>query len=153
MAYSPYYTNGWQNGEEGGTPITAAAMNHMEGGVEDNAEAIDTLNSNVANLQNNRMYTPILSSNVSVSANGGTATVNNAGTYGFYELCYYSISGLRQTVCAPLVQTNIPVLVNTSTGAIGVMAVTRDNGVFTFTNNSSAAVTITNISGITNVSV
>lgn len=35
MAYTPYYSGGWQSGEEGGTPITPAALNHMEAGIED----------------------------------------------------------------------------------------------------------------------
>ena len=35
MAYTPYYNDGWQSGEEGGTPITPDALNHMEAGIED----------------------------------------------------------------------------------------------------------------------
>lgn len=35
MAYTPYYSGGWQSGEEGGTPITPDALNHMEEGIED----------------------------------------------------------------------------------------------------------------------
>lgn len=34
MAYTPYYPGGWQSGEEGDTPITPAALNHMEDGIE-----------------------------------------------------------------------------------------------------------------------
>lgn len=33
MAYTPYYSGGWQSGEEGDTPITPAALNHMETGI------------------------------------------------------------------------------------------------------------------------
>ena len=33
MAYTPYYSGGWQNNEEGGTPINAAALNNMESGI------------------------------------------------------------------------------------------------------------------------
>lgn len=33
MAYSKYYSNGWQSGEAGGTPITPEALNHMEEGI------------------------------------------------------------------------------------------------------------------------
>ena len=33
MAYSPYYSGGWQSGEAGGTPITPAALNNMEAGI------------------------------------------------------------------------------------------------------------------------
>src|SRR5690606_30599717 len=31
MAYQPYYPGGWQPGPGGQTPITADALNHMEG--------------------------------------------------------------------------------------------------------------------------
>jgi hypothetical protein len=31
--YNPYYENGWQSGETGKTPITAAALNNMEEGI------------------------------------------------------------------------------------------------------------------------
>ena len=34
MAYTRYYSGGWQSGQEGGTPITPAALNHMEAGIE-----------------------------------------------------------------------------------------------------------------------
>lgn len=33
MAYTPYYSGGWQSGEQGGTPITPAALNNMEDGI------------------------------------------------------------------------------------------------------------------------
>ena len=33
MAYESYYPSGWQPGENGGTPITPAALNHMEKGI------------------------------------------------------------------------------------------------------------------------
>lgn len=33
MAYDRYYTGGWQDGESGNTPITAAALNHIEDGL------------------------------------------------------------------------------------------------------------------------
>lgn len=33
MAYTPYYSGGWQSGEEGDTPVTPAALNHMEDGI------------------------------------------------------------------------------------------------------------------------
>lgn len=33
MAYSKYYQNGWADNESGGTPITAASLNHMEDGI------------------------------------------------------------------------------------------------------------------------
>ena len=33
MAYTRYYPNGWNNGAAGGTPITPAALNHIEDGI------------------------------------------------------------------------------------------------------------------------
>lgn len=33
MAYTPYYSGGWQSGEEGNTPITPAALNNIEDGI------------------------------------------------------------------------------------------------------------------------
>ena len=32
-SYNPYYSGGWQSGEEGGTPITPDALNHMDDGI------------------------------------------------------------------------------------------------------------------------
>ena len=32
--YESYYENGWQNGEDGNTPLTAEALNHMEEGLK-----------------------------------------------------------------------------------------------------------------------
>ena len=34
MSYEKYYPNGWQSGENGGTPITPEALNHMEDGLK-----------------------------------------------------------------------------------------------------------------------
>ena len=33
MAYSKYYSGGWKSGEVGATPITPAALNHIEEGI------------------------------------------------------------------------------------------------------------------------
>ena len=33
MAWAPYYSEGWQSGEAGGTPITPEALNHMDEGI------------------------------------------------------------------------------------------------------------------------
>lgn len=41
MAFTPYYPGGWQSGEEGGTPITPAALNHYDdalGEISDDSE-------------------------------------------------------------------------------------------------------------------
>jgi hypothetical protein len=39
MSYTPYYPNGWQSGKAGGTPITPAALQHMENGIQNSAPA------------------------------------------------------------------------------------------------------------------
>ena len=33
MSYTPFYNGGWQSGENGGTPITPAALNHIDQGI------------------------------------------------------------------------------------------------------------------------
>lgn len=45
MSYTPYYTNGWQSGESGGTPITPAALNHIDSGIAAN-DAANTAQDN-----------------------------------------------------------------------------------------------------------
>lgn len=45
-SYNPYYSGGWQSGEEGGTPITPDALNHMDGGI---AGAYDYTQQSTAN--------------------------------------------------------------------------------------------------------
>ena len=37
MSYERYYTNGWMSGENGATPITPEALNHMEAGISNSA--------------------------------------------------------------------------------------------------------------------
>lgn len=38
FTFTPYYPGGWQSGEEGGTPITPAALNHYDDALEDVAD-------------------------------------------------------------------------------------------------------------------
>ena len=74
MAYTPYYTGGWQSGEEGGTPITPDALNHMETGIEDAHTAIAQSMAviNPGGLSNNQRYLP---------ANLGTITASNIADF------------------------------------------------------------------------
>ena len=53
MAYTPYYSGGWQTGEEGGTPITPAALNHMEAGIEASASSVTALQSQAVDSDGN----------------------------------------------------------------------------------------------------
>lgn len=43
MSYSPYYEGGWKVGSSGGTPITAAALNHMDDGIAAAATLSDVI--------------------------------------------------------------------------------------------------------------
>ncbi|MBP5725912.1 MAG: hypothetical protein J6Y48_02440 [Clostridia bacterium] len=43
MSYSKYYQNGWKSGEIGGTPITPAALNHMEDGIVSANDRLDEM--------------------------------------------------------------------------------------------------------------
>lgn len=68
MAYTPYYPGGWQSGEEGGTPITPAALNHIENGIANltpddigapgslNITSTDTLATIIAKLEALEVY-------------------------------------------------------------------------------------------------
>lgn len=68
MAYTPYYSGGWQSGEEGDTPITPAALNHMEEGIED------------ANAGTTRTaYTP------QISCSGNTAFAADNVSFYYYK--------------------------------------------------------------------
>lgn len=62
--YTPYYSGGWQTGEEGGTPITPAALNNMEDGIEGSLQKSGgTMTGNLAiphlNVQSGGRYTNI----------------------------------------------------------------------------------------------
>ena len=62
--YTPYYSGGWQTGEEGGTPITPAALNNMEDGIEGSLQKSGgTMNGNLTtphiNVQSGGRYTNI----------------------------------------------------------------------------------------------
>ena len=45
MPYTPYYSGGWQSGEQGGTPITPAALNNMEAGIGAALTSEDVVNN------------------------------------------------------------------------------------------------------------
>lgn len=60
MAYNPYYTGGWQSGEEGNTPITPDALNHMDTGIgaANDLDATPTQGS-TKGVQSGGVYTAI----------------------------------------------------------------------------------------------
>lgn len=53
MAYTPYYSGGWQSGEQGGTPITPAALNNMENGIMAALTSNDVVN-NLSSTETNK---------------------------------------------------------------------------------------------------
>jgi hypothetical protein len=85
MAYTPYYTGGWQSGEEGGTPITPDALNHMEEGIEDanDLDATPTQGSTKP-VQSGGVYNAIEQSTASmplIYKPTGTITTSNIGAF------------------------------------------------------------------------
>lgn len=42
MSYTPYYPNGWQSGQSGGTPITPEALQNMEDGIKASMRALES---------------------------------------------------------------------------------------------------------------
>lgn len=90
MAYTPYYPGGWQSGEQGGTPITPAALNNMETGIGAALTAgdVNIVDSNVAipeatvtngTFQTMATFTPSETGNylILVTMTYGTATAGN----------------------------------------------------------------------------
>ena len=70
-SYNPYYSGGWQSGEEGGTPITPDALNHMDDGI---AGAYDYTQQATATVDLTKPITGVLDSD-----NGGLGTgINGA---------------------------------------------------------------------------
>lgn len=51
MNYEPYYSEGWKNNEEGGTPITAASLNHVDDGLLDHDEDLQNIFGDMATLE------------------------------------------------------------------------------------------------------
>lgn len=51
MAYTKYYSGGWQNASSGNTPITAAALNHIEQGIIDASSVPQNYEYGGANLK------------------------------------------------------------------------------------------------------
>lgn len=55
MSYSEYYTGGWQDGESGATPITAAALNHMEDEIESMSSKWNVAGTAIQSLTNSSL--------------------------------------------------------------------------------------------------
>lgn len=51
MNYEPYYSEGWKNNEEGGTPITAASLNHVDDGLLDHDEDLQNIFGDMATME------------------------------------------------------------------------------------------------------
>ena len=74
MAYTPYYSGGWQSGEEGGTPITPAALNHMDDGIAGAVTTSDIID-------------------ISHGGSGQTGVTNTVVTYGTSDTRFTTLSG------------------------------------------------------------
>lgn len=107
MSYSPYYTGGWQTGETGGTPITPAALNHMENGIDTNDANIATNTSNITTLTNKIGNTSM-----------GTTATTVTGAIAEHESDITSLNGKLPHICkvgsADTFQKNF-LLINTTT--------------------------------------
>ena len=86
-SYNPYYSGGWQSGEEGGTPITPDALNHMDGGI---AGAYDYIQQSMSAALNGLKFLLVF-----LSANTPkTITVSNsARAILFFVASYASCCG------------------------------------------------------------
>lgn len=78
MAYSKYYSGGWKNNEDGNTPITAAALNHMENGIVSANVIVSTTTAGLMSAQDKSKL------------NGITAGASVTGIKGNAESSYRS---------------------------------------------------------------
>ena len=78
MNFIEYVKQIWKNGPGGGTPWSAARLNHMEDGIKNNNSMISELNNNLTNNICTNLLNPTLETS---SQNGITCTNNNDGTY------------------------------------------------------------------------
>ena len=80
MSYQPYYTNKWQSGEAGATPITPAALNYMEQGITDahtigeNAQSAASSAQSAANTAQSTANAANDTANAALPKTGGTLT-------------------------------------------------------------------------------
>ena len=111
MAYTPYYSGGWQSGEEGGTPITPAALNNMEEGIR-NALPSDT---------------PV------TIAQGGTGQSTQDGMRNvvFYNTSSTGISSYPTTAGVWRVTGTLPAGMPSGANAYGVLTIVGAGGYFT----------------------
>ena len=118
MAYTPYYNGGWQSGEEGGTPITPAALNHMEDGIVTASnsavdifipqtvttwagvfEYLSTIPENhnaTIHIQNSTTVQLMSNNNVGVSVKGFVSRPGGSGTFDFMVVGISSGSSLSR---------------------------------------------------------
>lgn len=78
MNFIEYVKQIWKNGPGGGTPWSAARLNHMEDGIKNNNSMISELNNNLTNNICTNLLNPTLETS---SQNGITCTNNGDGTY------------------------------------------------------------------------
>lgn len=78
MNFIEYVKQLWKNGPGGGTPWSAARLNHMEDGIKNNNSMISELNNNLTNNICTNLLNPTLETS---SRNGITCANNGDGTY------------------------------------------------------------------------
>lgn len=78
MNFIEYVKQIWKNGPGGGTPWSAARLNHMEDGIKNNNSMISELNNNLTNNICTNLLNPTLETS---SRNGITCANNGDGTY------------------------------------------------------------------------
>lgn len=78
MAYSKYYPNGWADNESGGTPITAASLNHIENGIAAAQQAADDAAGDAAQaLVNAKAYSDANLATAKRYSDGNLATAKS----------------------------------------------------------------------------
>lgn len=99
--------------------------------------------------KNTRRYADLVTSNLTVAANGGTATFSKGSTaFEAYEIMYYGYGGWRQSVVIPTRNVAIPLHINATTMEFFSISSASSNGIVTITNNTSQKLTITKIYGL-----
>lgn len=167
MSYSPYYTGGWQTGETGGTPITPAALNHMESGIDANDAAIADNTEDITELANkignSSMGTTATTVTGAIAEHEGDITALNSnlsttnGYIGSIRYTQHAVSGGAtknvnlETWAVYLVSTyqGFHIVFSGSSTATPVVSTVQNNSSLPVTGASNAKITLGNTTGST----
>lgn len=89
MSYTPYE---WKNGKEGGTPINADNLNHIEQGIHDNSVEISNLENEVEEVKKSVNTGAII-----IGVSGGKITLTDSAEAPLQSLKVYGKSTQTQT--------------------------------------------------------